>query len=370
MDNLYLNHLKSSHRFNNGRQYIAINKTSCYFLNEITNNLIDLLPAKGSKNDYIDFFIKNDIKDGPQIFEKLVSSGVITKQEKQGLKEFVLKLISPDIELISSFRLEKLFKVISLCPLTTSFKKSLIIFTVIFFICNFLLLFQYGIKTTGNGYLIFALVLIGSMIHEIGHSFMMYVNGLGARNIGLFFYLIYPSFYVNMSGIEKLNSLDKFLANAGGFIFQSAYCLILMSIYLLTGSKILFSAYLYSCLLMLFNLNPFIRTDGYWLYRDFVSGKKDDAIWAGINKFYLFTAFLFTLYFSWHLIGNLISIILNQTASHNFKLGIKDLFMAYIGIMSIKALINKAKEFFNDLYIMRSVKEFVNIFPKVEKANI
>lgn len=359
-NSVYLNHLKNSYRTDTGKYIVAISQTSCYFLNETTNDLIDVLPAKGEENDYIDFFKKNSIKPEKEVFKKLVLSGVLRKEEKAGFSNFFLNLLSPDIQLIKPFVLEKIFRKMRLKHPGENFKKTLLSLLAIFFILNFFILSRSGVNAGGNGYALFALILLGSLIHELGHSFMMSINGLGARNIGLFFYLIYPSFYVNMSGIEKMRPLDKFLTNAAGFIFQSVYCLILLLLYLIIREKILLGAYLYSCLLMIFNLNPFIKTDGYWLYKDFIVSKKNSRVWISVNRVYLLAAFLFTIYFSWHLITGILPIIGKIIFFHKGEFGFRNIFMSYMGIMSIKAVMTKAREFLTETGIIGKQRNSYN----------
>lgn len=350
MENIiYINHLKNSCRTWEGNRYIAIDAKSCYFLNEITNDLVDLLPDKGTADEFLQFLQDNGIKNEEKVLLKLISAGVIIKEKSKSFKEILAKIISPDIQMFSPFFLEKVFARVGKIKFSDAIKQKILFALAAFFVINAYLICNFGINSYGNGYLLLIMVLAGSLVHEIGHSYMMFASGLGSRNMGLFFYLIYPSFYVNMSGVERLNLLDKTLANASGFLFQSIYCLFLVFIYLVSGEKIFLNAYFWSCALMLFNLNPFLRTDGFWLYKDFIADRKGSLGWAIFNQVYLLFAFLFTLYFSWYLLSGIWNIVSGMEVLSMKNISFKTLLTSYMGILSVKSLINKINEFLNEI---------------------
>jgi putative peptide zinc metalloprotease protein len=355
-ETIYINHLKNSYRTQGKNGYIAITKTSCYFLNEITNDLIDILPLSGTKNQYLNFLNENNINNGEKLIEKLLSLGILIKQEKLNLLKTLSKLISIDIQLISPHIQGKIFKKLSKINITKKIKKGIFILIVLFFIINIYLFFSRNITLNSNQnfYALIILIIIGSLIHEIGHSYMMYSNGFGARNIGLFIYLIYPSFYVNISGIEKLKVSDKVLSNLGGFIFQIGYCLLLISLYFVTKTKLFLIAYAYSCFLMIFNLNPFLRTDGYWVYQDLYESYKEKKSAKIINLIYLSISLCFTIWFSMNLLKNTNEILISFKNYFLYKkdlvLNFKMIFSFYLMIIMVKAGINKVSELKNEFY--------------------
>ncbi len=105
---------------------------------------------------------------------------------------------------------------------------------------------------------------------------------------------------------------------------------------------------------MLFNLNPFIRTDGYWIYQDLYENYKKNKKFKLAHTIYVFGSFIFTLWFTWHIVSNLIEIINNIKDSfiHKGNIGInfKLIFYIYLSTIIFKAGISKAKEVKNQIY--------------------
>ena len=58
---------------------------------------------------------------------------------------------------------------------------------------------------------------------RIGAFFASAAAGIGLRPIGLV-YLIYPVFYTNVSGIEKVGLNERVLVDCGGFVFTECSC--------------------------------------------------------------------------------------------------------------------------------------------------
>jgi len=353
-ETIYINHLKNSYRTKGVNKYIAIDKTSCYFLNEITNELIEILPLSGTKNQYLNFLNENNISNGEKLIEKLLSLGILIKQEKLTLLKTLSRVISIDIQLISPYIQEKIFNKAGKLNINKKIKKSIFTIVALFFVINIYLFLSRNMTLNShqNFYSLIILIVTGSLIHEIGHSYMMYSNGFGARNIGLFIYLIYPSFYVNMSGIEKLKVSDKVLSNLGGFIFQIGYCLLLISLYFITKTKLFLIAYAYSCFLMIFNLNPFLRTDGYWVYQDLYENYKEKKSAKIMNLIYLSISLCFTIWFSMNLLKNTNEILISFKNYFFYKkdlvLNFNMIFSFYLMIIMIKAGIDKIIELKNE----------------------
>ena len=147
----------------------------------------------------------------------------------------------------------------------------------------------------------FLLALAGGLAHELGHSFAAAAAGIGLRPVGLSIYLIFPVFYTNVSGIETLPLRDKALIDCGGFTSQGIFLLFLLLAASLTGNSLFAEAVRWIMVLVFFNLNPFFRTDGYWLYKDLQASfeKTRLAKIVHITYFAAFTAFSF--YFLWRL---------------------------------------------------------------------
>ena len=148
---------------------------------------------------------------------------------------------------------------------------------------------------------VFLLALAGGLVHELGHSFAAAAAGIGLRPIGLSVYLIFPVFYTNVSGIETVPLRDKALIDSGGFLFQGIFLLLLLFAASLTGYFLFAEAVRWIMMLVFFNLNPFFKTDGYWLYKDLQAGFAKNQLAKVVRVVYLSAFTVFSVYFLWRL---------------------------------------------------------------------
>jgi putative peptide zinc metalloprotease protein len=138
------------------------------------------------------------------------------------------------------------------------------------------------------------LILLGfcsailSFWHELGHASACQYAGIAHGNIGFGFYLLSPVFYTDVTKIWVTNKISRIIVNIGGFYFEilllNLFLLLffagfhknfMLMIVLLTFSKILFS------------LNPFTKTDGYWVLSDLTGthNLREKSNIAAINLF-------------------------------------------------------------------------------------
>ena len=115
----------------------------------------------------------------------------------------------------------------------------------------------------------FFLVFI-MLIHELGHVVASLKFKIIPKEIGFGFYFIYPALYTNLTQIWKLNKFEKVIVNLGGIYFQLFINLILIGLfYWLDDYKnLLFLFFTINFGIILFNLNPFFKFDGYWVFSD------------------------------------------------------------------------------------------------------
>jgi putative peptide zinc metalloprotease protein len=107
------------------------------------------------------------------------------------------------------------------------------------------------------------------ILHEIGHASAARRFGAIPSSIGFGFYLLSPVFYADVSDIWRLNKHHKIIVNLAGIFMQWLVCVAMMFLYIFIKQPFLFYGALFVFTASLYNLNPFLRYDGYWirLYR-------------------------------------------------------------------------------------------------------
>ncbi|MBF0299262.1 MAG: hypothetical protein HQK51_11115 [Oligoflexia bacterium] len=312
----------------NGNNSLIITSSSCYRMSEETLLLIDCLPEKGSKEFYIQAMFAMGIEKAMTriIFDKLVIIGALIinfKQKKNIFKKIFLNIIRPEIKLLSSQRQKKTLEAMRIIPAGKEWfeknKKNLkVVLFSFLFISLMSIFFSFIISFTGmyailakmsvghakSAYLL-AIVFFGSFVHEIGHSFAAASANIGLRPIGFSIYLFYPVFYTNVSGMEKLSLHEKVLIDCGGFIAQSIYLLIFLLLWFFTRNMLFLESIRWISLIMAFNFNPLLRTDGYWLYKDIRKEFKNSKIVIYLHYIYIAAFFSFTIYLFYYLFGKI-----------------------------------------------------------------
>jgi hypothetical protein len=304
---IYENHLKDGYSIEKGDNSIKITSSSCYWMKEETLFLINNLPREGIRENYVEALTLFGIEKSQIIFDRLLEVGALrVRVQKPLFQKMIINLIKPNVTICSSKLQEKLLNSInvkfsrdwllrnlSLVFLLSAFGVSislLISFTSIF---PWLAGMSVGhIDTT----LLFALVLLSSLMHELGHSCTIAACGLGLRPIGFTVYLIYPVFYTNVSGIEKLPTIEKAAVDCGGFFLQSGYLLLLVILWLATKNILFLESVRWMSVIMVFNMNPFLRTDGYWLYKDIRKGFPNNKFADAFHYLFMIAFSAFSLY--------------------------------------------------------------------------
>ncbi len=310
-DTIYQNHLKNGYPVQRDAGALIITDTSCYQLSEETTWLIAGLPDNGGKELYFNALSGLGLNEPQKIFDKLVALGALREKEKRSWKDILGMILTPKIKLFSAQFQEKFFQFFEVRAVEINkVVQILAVISVLGLSWGAALLIAgpknvLPISLTGeaNGFVVFLLVMAGSLIHELGHSFAAMVSGIGLRPIGFSVYLIYPVFYTNVSGIEKVSLWKKVLIDCGGFVFQGVFLFMLLLLCTFTGSSTVAESARWIVVIVLFNLNPFFRTDGYWLYKD-VYSEFNTRQWARTTHYLYLAAFAaFSGYFLWRICG-------------------------------------------------------------------
>lgn len=343
---MYENHLKPGYAVENGPDSLIVTDTSCYRLAEETLWLVSKLPGAGERGEYFKALSALGVEYPEKIFDRLLSLGVIREAVPvKRLKSLLKNLLQPSIRLIPPQAQERLIASLGLARIK-DFTKPL-----------YLLLLAAGLGLAGglvvlktwqsggaaaSGPLIFLLIALGSLIHELGHSFAAGRAGIGLRPIGFSVYLFYPVFYTNVSGMEKLDIRRQLAIDCGGFIAQSAYLFLLVLVVLFTGNASFVEAVKWIILIMAFNINPLLRTDAYWIYND-LREKYGGLRWMDhLHRLYLLAFVGFSLYILWHVfsragrIADMLYTAFNNPATllyegHRIIIGLYFIIMALMG---------------------------------------
>jgi hypothetical protein len=301
------NHLKGGYSIEKGDVSLKITSSSCYWMKEETLFLIDNLPREGSKECYVKALSLFGIEKTYTIFDRLLDVGVLREKVPTPLfKKIISNLIKPDITLFSAKSQENILKKFSVRLSRDWLLKNLrLLFLlaasgiVVSLVISFTKIFPWLAGMSAgrlDTMLLFALVLLSSLMHELGHSFTIAACGLGLRPIGFTVYLIYPVFYTNVSGIEKLTTREKAAVDCGGFFLQSVYLLLLFILWLSTNNMLFLESIRWISVIMVCNINPFLRTDGYWLYKDVRKGLSNNKFADAFQYLFLIAFSAFSLY--------------------------------------------------------------------------
>lgn len=165
----------------------------------------------------------------------------------------------------------------------------------------------------------FILSFIGVTFHEFGHASAAHHYGAKHGGIGGGFYLFMPVYFADVTDIWKLPKQQRITVNLAGMYFELIYVLFLISIGLIIKFPILI---IFGCIILissLRNLNPFIRSDGYWVLSDAIEKPnlmvhglikinqifKPKSLWTKMDYFLLcygFISYSFILFFVYFIV--------------------------------------------------------------------
>ncbi|MFH6986927.1 hypothetical protein ACHRVW_04195 [Flavobacterium collinsii] len=143
---------------------------------------------------------------------------------------------------------------------------------IIFFsiITNYELIYQSFKDLSPKYFMLYMVIMIlSSFLHELGHTSATYKYGGSHSGIGIGFYLFTPVLYADVSSAWKFDYKKRIIVNLGGIYFEFLFGTALLLISLIFEIKSLLIVPSLILFKTLFNLNPFFRTDGYWVLSDF-----------------------------------------------------------------------------------------------------
>ena len=122
--------------------------------------------------------------------------------------------------------------------------------------------------------LLYAAFLVTKTVHEFGHAFLCRALGGEVHRIGIMFMVFNPMPFVDATSSWAFRSRwHRILVASGGMIFELAFAALAAWVWASTGPGMLHrfaynSMVIASVSTLLFNLNPLIRFDGYYILSD------------------------------------------------------------------------------------------------------
>jgi putative peptide zinc metalloprotease protein len=117
---------------------------------------------------------------------------------------------------------------------------------------------------------VLGLSLVAAVFHECGHATGCRYGGARPGVIGVGIYLVWPSFFTNVTDSYRLSRAGRLRTDLGGLYFNAVFMLALAGIYVATSSQVLLIVIAVTHLEMLDQLLPFVRFDGYFILSDLI----------------------------------------------------------------------------------------------------
>ncbi len=144
------------------------------------------------------------------------------------------------------------------------------------------LLFEHGVAASLRSTLyepvimlaLFAAVILATVWHEIGHATACRYGGARPGVLGAGIYLVWPAFYCDVTDAYRLSRRGRLRTDLGGVYFNGLFSVAVAAAFLATGFEPLVLVILGQHLIVLQQLIPTLRFDGYYVLSD-VTGVPD-----------------------------------------------------------------------------------------------
>ena len=128
----------------------------------------------------------------------------------------------------------------------------------------------------------FIIIAVSVTFHEVGHASSAHFFGAKHGGIGGGFYLFTPVYYADVTDIWRLSKWQRIVVNLSGMYFELIFCTLVAIIGYFTNNFVLTVLAIIVCANTLFNLNPFLRSDGYWVLTDLTN--KPNLLYHSFDK--------------------------------------------------------------------------------------
>ncbi len=118
--------------------------------------------------------------------------------------------------------------------------------------------------------IVLGLSVVSAMFHECGHAVGCRYGGARPGVIGVGIYLVWPSFFTNVTDSYRLSRAGRLRTDLGGLYFNAVFMLAMAGLYVATSDQLLLLVIAFTHLEMLEQLLPFVRFDGYFILSDLI----------------------------------------------------------------------------------------------------
>src|SRR4051794_20642279 len=117
-------------------------------------------------------------------------------------------------------------------------------------------------------------VIAATAFHELGHASACKYGGARPGVMGVGVYLVWPAFYCDVTDAYRLNRVGRLRTDLGGVYFNAIFALLAGGVYFATGEEAALLAASVQYVIILQQLMPLLRFDGYYVLSD-LSGVPD-----------------------------------------------------------------------------------------------
>lgn len=156
---------------------------------------------------------------------------------------------------------------------------------------------------------------VGLFAHEFGHIAACDNFGANHGNIGFGFYLFTPVMYADVTDIWRLPVRQRLIVNLAGIYMGNFIAFVFFIVYIIMDDYMFLYLFYLQFFESLYNLNPFIKYDGYWILSDLINvpnlhKEAYSRVWGfRHNKQYTTKDWLLTLYGTMSLIFIIVFLI-------------------------------------------------------------
>jgi len=127
---------------------------------------------------------------------------------------------------------------------------------------------QQVLRNPADLLIVLGLSVAAAVFHECGHAAGCRYGGARPGKIGVGIYLVWPSFFTNVTDSYRLSRAGRLRTDLGGLYFNLIFMLGLAGLYAATSDQLLLLVIAFTHLEMLEQLLPFVRFDGYFILSD------------------------------------------------------------------------------------------------------
>ncbi len=122
--------------------------------------------------------------------------------------------------------------------------------------------------TPTTALLIYGLLVVSAVVHELGHAAACRYGGAEPGEIGVGIYIVFPAFYTDVTDSYRLGRAGRVRTDLGGLYFNAITVVAFALLYVATGNGLWLLTALGLQLQMLQQLIPVVRFDGYYVLSD------------------------------------------------------------------------------------------------------